>query len=487
MSEPTLFDINTAPLPIGRIAQKVRGNAVTVLGFGISNRPLVTVLCRLGAHVTVYDQRPADELGEAAQAASACGVRFTTDMKDALSPVPVLIFRTPGIRPDVPAIVEAVENGAELTSEMAWFLEITPATVLGITGSDGKTTTSTLTAKMLEAAGKRVYLGGNIGQPLLPLATSMTADDYAVVELSSFQLFDLPAACVPHRAIVTNLTPNHLNWHPDMEEYTQAKTRIYDGARCERLVTNAENAVTASLAHEQAGKRSLVLFSSSQTEPALIEPDADAMILKNGVITCRHNGKDIPLLATKDILLPGKHNVENYMAALGLVHDLVTPDAIHSVATTFGGVEHRLEIVRTLGGVTYYNSSIDSTPTRTGAALSAFAAEVPIVAICGGYDKHIDFAPLADALCARVHAVVLTGATADKILSAIHACPDYDPDRLTIRLEREFEAAVHAAAALANAGDAVLLSPACASFDAFPNFEVRGRTFKRIVMAMQES
>ena len=486
MSIPTLFDINTAPLPTGRIADLAKGNDVSVLGFGISNRPLVTVLCRLGAHVTVYDQRSAEELGEAACSASECGVRFTTDMADALTPTPTLIFRTPGIRPDVPAIVEAVKNGAELTSEMAWFLEITPATVLGITGSDGKTTTSTLTAKMLEAAGKRVYLGGNIGQPLLPLATSMKADDFAVVELSSFQLFDLPDACVPHRAIVTNLTPNHLNWHPDMEEYTQAKTHIYNGARCERLVTNADNAVTAALASEQAGKRALVLFSSSQTDPAIFSPDADAMFLLDGVITHRQGDKDTPLLATKDILLPGQHNIENYMAALGLVHDLVTPEAIRSVATTFGGVEHRLEIVRTLGGVTYYNSSIDSTPTRTGAALSAFAPEIPIVAICGGYDKHIDFAPLADALCARVHAVVLTGATADKILAAIHACPDYDPERLTVRVEREFEAAVYAAASLANAGDALLLSPACASFDAFPNFEVRGRTFKRIVMAMQE-
>ena len=486
MSTPAPFDITTAPLPTGRIAELAKNNAVTVLGFGISNRPLVTLLCRLGAHVTVYDQRPIDELGEAAAQAAANGVHFTTDIAQALPPAPVLIFRTPGIRPDAPAIVEAVENGAELTSEMAWFLEITPATVLGITGSDGKTTTSTLTAKLLEASGKHVYLGGNIGQPLLPLATSMTADDFAVVELSSFQLFDLPASCVPHRAIVTNLTPNHLNWHPDMAEYTQAKTRIYDGARCERLVTNADNAVTAALANGQTGKRPVLLFSSTQPHPSAFAGEGDALYLSDGHVVYHHAGADTPLLCTADILLPGKHTVENYMAALGLVHDLVTPEAIRSVATTFGGVEHRLEIVRTLGGVTYYNSSIDSTPTRTSAALSALPIETPIVAICGGYDKHIDFAPLADALCARARAVVLTGATADKILSAIAACPAYDANRLTVRLEREFVAAVHAAAELANQGDAVLLSPACASFDAFPNFEVRGRTFKRIVLDMQE-
>ena len=486
MSASALFDITTAPLPTGRIADLAKGNPVTVLGFGISNRPLVTILCRLGARVSVYDQRPLADLGEEAMHAAGDGVRFTTDLQDALTPTPALIFRTPGIRPDHPAIVAAVQSGAELTSEMAWFLAITPATVLGITGSDGKTTTSTLTANMLKAAGKRVYLGGNIGQPLLPLAASMTVDDYAVVELSSFQLFDLPATCVPHRAIVTNLTPNHLNWHPDMQEYTLAKTHIYAGARCERLVINADNAITAALAADQGAHRSVVLFSSSQTDPATFANGTDALYLADGHIICRHDGIETPLLAVSDILLPGTHNVENYMAALGLVYDLVTLDAIRTIATTFGGVEHRLEIVRTLGNVTYYNSSIDSTPTRTAAALSAFAPEISIVAICGGYDKHIDFAPLAKALCARARAVVLTGATADKIMSAIRTCPDYDPLRLTIRVEREFEAAVHAAADLARPGDAVLLSPACASFDAFPNFEVRGRTFKSLVMAMKD-
>ena len=486
MSTSVPFDIATAPLPTGRIANLATNAEVTVLGFGISNRPLVSLLCRLGAHVTVYDQRTVADLGEDAVSALQNGVRFTADMADALSPAPALIFRTPGIRPDHPGILAAVESGAELTSEMAWFLDITPATVLAITGSDGKTTTSTLTAKILEAAGKRVYLGGNIGQPLLPLATSMMEDDFAVVELSSFQLFDLPAACVPHRAVVTNLTPNHLNWHPDMEEYTQAKTHIYNGERCQRLVTNADNTITAALADEQKGKRAIVLFSSSKTDAASFANGHDALYLSDGYIVCRHGGEDSPLLATADILLPGKHNVENYMAAIGLVHDLITHEAIHTVATTFGGVEHRLEIVRTLRGVTYYNSSIDSTPTRTSAALSAFAPETPIVAICGGYDKNIDFAPLAEALCRRVRAVVLTGATADKILSAIHTCSFYRNDQLTIRIEREFESAVHAAAALANPGDAVLLSPACASFDAFPNFEVRGRAFKRIVLDMQE-
>ena len=205
-------NISAVPLPSGRLANLARGGQVSVLGFGISNRPLVDILLRLGAIVTVYDQKSSDALGQEARDAEARGARFTTDLGDALSNHPDLIFRTPGIRPDHPAILAAVAQGAELSSEMAWFLEITPATVLAITGSDGKTTTSTLTALMLEAAGKTVYLGGNIGRPLLPLATSMRKDDFAVVELSSFQLFDLPAHAVPHRAALTNLTLNHLNW-----------------------------------------------------------------------------------------------------------------------------------------------------------------------------------------------------------------------------------------------------------------------------------
>ena len=470
--------ISEAHLPTGRLADKARGADVAVLGFGISNRPLVTILVSLGARVTVYDSREVAQLGEEAQAAIADGVCFTTDIEAALTPTPALIFRTPGIRPDHPAITAAVANGAELTSEMAWFLEVTPATVIGITGSDGKTTTSTLTAKMLEAAGHRVYLGGNIGTPLLPRVTEMTEDDFAVVELSSFQLCDLSPDAVPHRACVTNITRNHLNWHVDMAEYTLAKTRIYDGTRCTRLVTNADNNITATLAAQEQNKRAVIRFSTKQT------PDGTALSVKNGVIMLTEKGQDTPLLSVCDILLPGEHNVQNYMTALGLVHDLVTPEAIRAVATTFAGVEHRLERVRTLRGVTYYNSSIDSTPARTAAALSAIHPNIPIVAICGGYDKNSDYAPLASALIARVRAVVLTGATADKIFATLQACPDYDPARLTVAKEPDFEAAVHATASLAKEGDAVLLSPACASFDAFPNFEVRGQTFKRIVSAM---
>ena len=462
------------------LRERFEGKKCRILGFARSNKPLVSILLDAGATVFVHDKNENVTSDEKYSEFKEKGVSFIIGEEYLAGGLEGdYIFRSPGFRPDLSEIRAAEESGAELSSEMELFFDICPCNIIGITGSDGKTTTSTLTAKMLEASGKTVYLGGNIGQPLLPLAGQMTADDFAVVELSSFQLIDLPPHCVPHRAAVTNVTRNHLNWHPDMTEYTLAKTRIYSGPRCCRLVTNADNEATAALAQSEDGIRTVVRFSTRRGAVG-----KEALFLENGHVTLRHNGTDTPLLAVDDILLPGDHNVQNYMTALGLVHDLVTPEAIRAVATTFQGVRHRLQVVRVRRGATYYNSSIDSTPARTTAALSALSQ--PVVVICGGYDKGIDFAPLADALCARVRAVVLTGATADKIQSALLACPDYDENRLTVVREADFERAVHAAASLARPGDAVLLSPACASFDAFPNFEVRGETFARIVGDLED-
>lgn len=460
--------IGDTPLPTGRIADLVKDAPVAVLGFGISNRPLVSLLLRFGSQLHIYDQKSPAELGNEAMAAMAAGARFYSDMDAMPLGKTRVIFRSPGIHPDTPALKRTRESGVEISSEMAWFLEITPATVIAVTGSDGKTTTTTLTAEMLKAGGKRVWLGGNLGTPLLDRATQMTADDFAVVELSSFQLYDLPAGVVPHRAAITNLSPNHLNWHTDMDDYVTAKTRVFDGARCELLVTNANNELTLAIAAGQKENRRVALFSSDEQDKTDVRLSGGVLMLGN-----------TPVIRADEIRLPGVHNLENMMTAVGLCKGLVSPEAMRRVAREFGGVEHRLEHVRTLRGVDYYNSSIDSTPTRTAAALSALNR--PIVVICGGSDKHISFAPLAKTLCSRVRAVVLTGETGDKIYAAILACPDYDPDRLTIVREPLFEQAVHAAARLANEGDAVLLSPACASFDAFPNFAVRGETFKRIV------
>lgn len=466
------------------------GCVCEVLGMGISNRPLIDLLLADGATVRVRDKKTLDALGEDASALAEQGVVFLggEGYLDGLDGD--YIFRSPGIRPDLPQIKEAEENGAILTCEMEQFLARCPCPVIGITGSDGKTTTTTITHLLLTTEAqrcqrdRRVYLGGNIGTPLLPRLAEMKSDDFAVAELSSFQLQRM--AYGVSRAVITNITPNHLNWHTDMEEYTDAKKQIYRTEPCSLLVTNRDNPVCAALA--AACTVPLTLFSSTKDNYAEIvagmPKGCSAVFARDGFLRYSDGQTETKLIPVSAIRLPGRHNVENYMAAIGVTWGLVSQETMDVVARTFAGVPHRLEFIRKLDGVTYYNSSIDSTPTRTAAALHALQ-EKPIV-ICGGYDKHIPFAPLAEVLCERAKAVVLTGATADAILSALQECPAYRAECLPVFREDTFRAAVDRARAIAADGDTVLLSPACASFDAFRNFEERGDTFRRLVMAFTE-
>ena len=464
-------------MSMNEIAAKIDArcrNLCTVIGIGISNLPLIRFLTDHGAKVVARDQQTEEKFdGAVIEELNARGVRLILGedyLKNLNEPV---IFRSPGLYPYRPELTEAVRNGAILTSEMEWFLELTPARVIGITGSDGKTTTTTLTYLFLSAErklrpGGKIYVGGNIGEPLLPKVESMTADDIAVAELSSFQL--QTAGISPWRAAITNLSPNHLNWHTGMEEYIAAKTNIYKHPECKWFVANAENEPTRELASR--AKTEVCLFSGSGRPDRL-----PAVYPENGRIVYEDaNGKE-PLLDQNLIRLPGRHNLENYCTALALTHGLVGRDAIETVAREFTGVAHRLEPIRTVDGVLYYNSSIDSTPTRTAAALSALS-EKPIV-ICGGYDKHLQFEPLAEALFTHAKAVVLTGATAEKIEKVIRSTAR--GRTLPVSVKPDFREAVETARKIARPGDTVLLSPACASFDAFKNFEERGDTFRRIV------
>ena len=455
---------------------KLNNAHVSVVGLGISNRPLVDFLLAHGAQVTARDRKTRDQLGDYAASLDAKGVKLICGEQylDALREE--IIFRAPGIRPDIPEFCQAIERGAILTSEMELFLELTPAPVLGITGSDGKTTTTTLTGLFLEAECRRrgrgrVFVGGNIGTPLLPLVEQMTPDDYVVVELSSFQLQTLKRS--PERAAMTNLSRNHLNWHTDMEEYIAAKTNIYRHSPNTFFVTNGQNGYTQRLAMEC--RRDVMLFFGDGEGYG-----EKRVLLRDGVICLRTGDREEPILPVKEILLPGKHNVENYMTAIALTEGLVSSESILEVASSFRGVAHRLEPVGVVDGVTYYNSSIDSTPTRTVAALSALEPVTPIV-ICGGYDKKSLYEPLAEALCKHAKAVVLTGASAPLIRKALDACERVQSGDLPIYEDRDFEKAVNLAKDAAREGDVVLLSPACASFDAFQNFEERGDKFRMIV------
>ena len=439
----------------------LKDKKIAVLGLGVSNRPLVRLLLDFGCQVTGCDKTPREKLdGEVLELEKAgCTLHVGENYLDGVEAD--VVFRTPGMHPANPAIQALVSRGAQVTSEMEVFFEVCPCTILAVTGSDGKTTTTTLVSEMLKAEGQTVWLGGNIGTPLLPLVRQMKPSDFAVVELSSFQLMDMKRS--PARAVITNLAPNHLDIHKDMAEYVQAKTNIFryqDESGI--LILNADNPITA--AFRGNGK---TLFFSRQKE-------ADVCLV-DGVI-CRH-GEEV--LKTSEILIPGVHNVENYMAVIAMVDGLVSDETIRQVARTFGGVEHRIELVRVKDGVRFYNDSIASSPSRTIAGLRSFPEKVILIA--GGYDKHIPYDVLGPEICVHVKKLFLGGATGEKIRQAVIPCPEYDPKALEITDCGSFEPAVRAAAAAAKPGDVVLMSPASAAFDQFKNFMVRGDFYKKLV------
>ena len=439
--------------------EKLRGKNVVVLGLGVSNRPLVQLLLEFGCQVTGCDKTPREKLEEEVLLLekSGCRLKLGEDYLEDLQAD--VVFRTPGMHPGNPAIQRLREQGARITSEMEVFFEVAPCRLIAVTGSDGKTTTTTLISEMLKAAGKTVWLGGNIGTPLLPRCREMRQEDYAVVELSSFQLMDMERS--PQRAVVTNLAPNHLDVHKDMEEYVQAKKNIFrHQGKEDLLVLNADNDITASF----RGNGETHFFSRKKRTNCVWE--------ENGSIYRR--GEKV--LDSSEILIPGTHNVENYMAAIAAVDGLVPDETIRQVARSFGGVEHRIELVRVKDGVKFYNDSIASSPSRTIAGLRSFRQKVILIA--GGYDKHIPYDVLGPEICEHVSKLFLCGATAGKIRAAVEQAGMEQPEIMDCG---DFENAVRSAAAAAKPGDVVLMSPASASFDQFKNFMVRGACFKKIV------
>ena len=445
----------------------LKGKQVTVIGIGVSNRPLLRLLAQAGAVVTARDKKNEEQLGDIVPQLKEWGVRLVLGEQYMENIRGDVVFRTPGLRPDHPGLLDAAQSGACVTSEMEVFFDVCPCPVIAVTGSDGKTTTTSVIAEMLRAAGKTVWLGGNIGTPLLDKAGKMTADHVAVLELSSFQLMSMKKT--PSVAVITNLSPNHLDWHRDFEEYVEAKCNLFKAQGKEDvLVLNYDNLPSRELAEKAPGR---VRFFSKESIPV-----TDGVWLKNGELL--DNG--VPVMAMTDIRIPGMHNVENYMAACAALKGMVSHEVMLQVAREFNGVEHRLELTRVRNGVKYYNDSIASSPTRTLAGLKCFPAD-KIILIAGGYDKHIPFDELGEALPTAVKTVLLCGATADKIEAAIKAAPDYAPGKpLLVRFDK-LDDVVAWAGENAREGDIVLFSPACASFDQFPNFMARGRYFKEKV------
>ncbi len=458
-------------MTLNKYIENIKHKRIGVIGIGVSNTPLIKRLLASGCDVTACDKRSVQELGDEYAVLSELGAKFCLG-EDYLEHLDFdLIFRTPGLMPFDGHLQAAVNRGAELTSEMELFMKLCPCRIFAVTGSDGKTTTTTIISELLKARGYTVHLGGNIGRPLLCDVDGMSSDDFAVLELSSFQLHSM--VCKPDVAVITNISPNHLDKHKDYQDYIDAKSSIFANQDAhDRLVLNHEN----EFSEYYAGKaRSDISYFSRAARPE------NGVYCADGIIYRVHGGKASVVMASDEIKLPGTHNLENYMAAFAATDGYVDDDTCIAVAKSFAGVEHRLEQVRIKDGVTFINDSIGTSPTRTAAGLHALKTK-PIL-IAGGYDKHIPFDELGDEICLHVKRLYLTGATTEKIYEAVVNSKYYDGS-LPIEKIDDFKETVLAAAKAAQDGDTVLLSPACAAFDKFKNFMERGKYFKQIVMEL---
>jgi UDP-N-acetylmuramoylalanine--D-glutamate ligase len=449
--------------------EQIKGKKIAMCGIGVSNTPLIMDFLKKGAKVYACDRRSREMLGDIANTLENAGAVLRLG-DDYLNNLEVdIIFRTPGMNFNLPELESARKKGIAVTSEMEVFFDLCPATIFAVTGSDGKTTTTTLIAKMLEAEGKRVFVGGNIGKPLLPEIENITKDDFVVVELSSFQLISMRKS--PDIAVVTNVAPNHLDVHKDMDEYVEAKKNVILHQNAfSRTVLNADNEITKSFKPFVRGQS----LSFSMETPL----KNGAWLDENGVIHMSYRGIDAPIMSRQEIAILGDHNVENYLTAITAVWGYVGADSIRKVAREFKGVEHRIEFVKEVNGVKYYNDSIASSPTRTIACLKAFEQKIWVIA--GGYDKHIPYEPMVPYVLQKVEKLLLCGATAEKIKKAVLSDKNYNGTPEILEFSDIAEAVAYAHQN-AKSGDVVALSPASASFDKFPNFVARGNYFKELV------
>lgn len=472
---------------------QIKGKSVAVLGVGISHRPLIGKLCEYGANVCAFDAKDISALESVTSQYSVyidagnlhfvCGADYLSKLNDDKYDY---VFRTPGMRPDKPEIVAAVQNGAVLTSEMEMFFELCPAEIFGITGSDGKTTTTTLVYEFLKEEGYKCLVGGNIGAPLFDRLESIESGDKIIVELSSFQLMTMTKS--PNVGVITNLSPNHLDIHKDVDEYYDAKKNILTNAT--RVVLNYDNELTAALGEEivKTNPEKELIWFGRQNRPVCKGNAERAVFVEDGCIKV-DNGHlddtveaDFTVLNVEEIRVPGVHNVENFMTAIAAVLEYVSIDSIKKVAARFTGVAHRIEYVREFNGVRFYNDSIASSPNRTIAGLKSFDQKVILLA--GGKDKGIPYDEIGKPIVDYVKKLVLIGPTAKPIYNAVLAAMKNVDDSLTendISFVEDYNQLVSKAVEVADVGDVVILSPASTSFDMFNNFEHRGNTFKEIV------
>ncbi|NLC66982.1 MAG: UDP-N-acetylmuramoyl-L-alanine--D-glutamate ligase [Clostridium sp.] len=444
--------------------KEVKNKNVGVMGIGVSNIPLIEMLVSFNANVVAFDKREFTELDKRVDSFKD-KVKFSLGENYLDESISLdIIFKTPGMRYDTPFLVRHLKNGVKVTSEMEEFLRYCKGYTIGITGSDGKTTTTTIIGELLKTTGKDVYIGGNIGKPLFNNVEKIKKDDFVVLELSSFQLMTMDIS--PHIAIVTNISPNHLDMHRDYKEYIGAKKNIflYQKER-DYLIINGDNKITSSFKKNAKGK--VMSFSSENNK-------SDAYLENNTLYL-----KGEKLIPQDDLRLKGNHNAENFLAAFLSVYGIVSKENMIKVGKEFSGVKHRCEFIREYKGVKYYNDSIASSPTRTLATIKSFNRKVNI--ILGGYDKKLDYMPLAKEGYEYIQNIILFGDTSEDIKESFEKIEKKKKVNIPIYSTKTFEDAISKLISVSEQGDISILSPASASFDMFKNFEERGDKFRNII------
>ena len=449
----------------------IKYRKIAVIGLGVSNIPLLDYLHEKKAKVTVFDQRTIDNISkDVMDKITSYSFEFSLceNYLEKLKGFD-LIFRSPSCLPTTKELKKEEERGAIVTTEIEMLIKMCPAKVIGVTGSDGKTTTTSLINAILKHAGYKTWLGGNIGIPLFTKLNEIEKEDIVVLELSSFQLMGMEIS--PSISVITNITPNHLNIHKDYEEYIEAKKNIFKYQNENGiLVLNYDNEITRNCAKEANGK---VIFFSSK------EKLENGYIVDNGIIKECEDKIRKHVLDAKDVKLRGVHNYENICTALAATKTLVNQDKAVEAIKEFNSVEHRLELVKQIDGVKWYNDSVSSSPTRTIAGLNSY--DEPIVLIAGGYDKNLDYTPIAKPIIQKVKCLILLGQTSGKIFDAVKEELENQGKELPIYMCTTLKQTIDVAKKEAKSGDVVLFSPASASFDLFKNFADRGNQFKKLV------
>lgn len=460
----------------------LKGKKVAFVGMGVANVPCAKWLASHGAIVYACDKRNKEYIGtEDCKEMEELGVHFSLgDNYLEVLPEMDLIFRSHGILPfQNPWIGECIERGQKVTTEMEVFFSLCPAKIIAVTGSNGKTTTTTIISEMLKAAGKKVYLGGNIGKALMPELETIGKDDFAVVELSSFQLLTMGnMVSKPDIAVVTNIEITHQDHHTSLDEYVDAKRNvlIYQNPKSKAVLNaDCDYSIGGRVYHDMRFDIRGSLYEFSIKHPV----ENGTYMAENGDIVYSESGKKTIVMNKNDIIIPGMHNVENYCTAITAVWGLVPIDIMKNIARTFGGVEHRIEFVREFRGVKYYNDSIATSPSRVISGLNAFNQK--IIMICGGSDKGNDMSQMVPLILKKVKLLVLNGATAQKIYDAVLADENYPSSGLKIEKTDTMQNALEIAKNNAVSGDIVSLCPACPAFDQFKTFEYRGRAYKKLV------